>query len=223
MATKRRSRSRSRTRSRSKHRPKPEPTAQERIYANFVVPLAGVLSSIAARIYDMGSSPASSSKLPDEEQNGNERTPLLPRPERVSEESSVSTTKKAARWMAHNAVIVFMTSLIASAIIILCVFFGGEFCEIPPPLPIIARFKLPVKYRTSANSKKSTDLSSELPRSVCAKPQHVSMPLPKSSTTSLPNIKPSIHARILNGSPAEGGTTDTICGQIKEMLLQGQS
>jgi hypothetical protein len=74
----------------------------------------------------MGGSPASSSKLPEEEQNGSERTPLLPRSERGSEESSVSRTKKAARWMVHNAVIVFMTLLIATVIIILCVFFGSR-------------------------------------------------------------------------------------------------
>lgn len=137
LASKRNSRSRSRTRSRAKHQPEPEPLTQERIYANFVVPLAGLLGSIAARFYDMGGSPAASSKPVDEEQNGNERTPLLPRSERGSEESSVSRREKAARWMVHNAVIVFTTLLIATAIIILCVLFGGKSHTTAPRAPLL--------------------------------------------------------------------------------------
>ena len=91
-----------------------------------MIPLAGVLSSIAARFYDMGASPP---KPPENGSgSGNERTPLLPRAERASDASDVGEerAKRGARWMAHNAVLVFMTLLIAAVIIILCIFFGSK-------------------------------------------------------------------------------------------------
>lgn len=60
--------------------------------------------------------------------SGNERTPLLPRAERASEASDggEGRAKRAARWMTHNAVLVFMTLLITAVIIILCIFFGSK-------------------------------------------------------------------------------------------------
>jgi hypothetical protein len=89
-----------------------------------VIPLAGILSSIAARFYDMGVSPSK----PQENGNGsgNERTPLLPRMERGAEGEGEPTAKRVKRWFSHNAVLVFMTLLVAAVIIILCVFFGGK-------------------------------------------------------------------------------------------------
>ena len=109
--------------------------------AIFVIPLAGLLSAVAARLYDWGHPVpeimgASLSKPQEESVNGNgnsnrlgnERTPLLPRSERASEDTE-GRAKKAAKWMAHNAVLVFMTLLITAVIIILCLFFGGKFCS----------------------------------------------------------------------------------------------
>ena len=124
MGSKRKSRSRARSKSRFKPQPEPE-TTQDRIYANFVIPLAGLLSSIAAGLYDMGASP---SKPQEENGNahGNERTPLLPQAERGSDAEEEPRTKRVKRWFATNAVAVFMTLLIAAVMIILCVFFGGE-------------------------------------------------------------------------------------------------
>lgn len=135
MGSKRKSGSRSRSRSRSKRQTEPETasTASERIYANFVIPLAGIVSTVAARLYDMGASP--SKPQPQENGSGNatgdERTPLLPQAERGPEGNRVPTTKRVKRWFATNAVLVFMTLLIAAIVIILCVFFGSEYRGTP--------------------------------------------------------------------------------------------
>ena len=74
----------------------------------------------------MGASPSK-----PQEQKGNadgiETTPLLPQIESGGPENEAIPRVKSARtWCAINAVTVFMTMLIAAAIIILCVFFGGE-------------------------------------------------------------------------------------------------
>jgi hypothetical protein len=92
-----------------------------------VIPLAGLLSSIAAGLYDMGASPSrSQSQEENGNADGNERTPLLPQAERGRDAEEEPITKRVKKWFATNAVAVFMTLSIAAVIIILCVFFGGE-------------------------------------------------------------------------------------------------
>jgi hypothetical protein len=81
-----------------------------------VIPLAGILSSITARFYDMG---AQSQK--SREQSETEHTPLLPESER---HDLGTNAKKGARWSIGNAVIILISLLIFVTIIVLCVFFG---------------------------------------------------------------------------------------------------
>jgi len=52
-----------------------------------------------------------------------EQTPLLPDSERP-QQSEPTAAKKAARWVAQNAVTVFMSTLILTLILGLCLFFG---------------------------------------------------------------------------------------------------
>ena len=137
MGSKRKSRSRSRSR-RRQTKQESGSTTSERIYANFVIPLAGTISSIAARLYDMGASPPK----PQPQENGrgdaseSERTPLLPQAEREPEGEDIPAAWRLTRWLATNAVLVFMTLLIAVVIIILCVFFGGESRGASPRTPL---------------------------------------------------------------------------------------
>ncbi len=105
------SRSRSRSREQRKQRP---------IFANFVIPLAGLLSGVTARLYDMGE-PASASQA----HAVAERAPLLGGSENERSERE-APTRRARRWVIHNAVIIFVSILLLAAIIILCIFFGSE-------------------------------------------------------------------------------------------------
>lgn len=75
----------------------------------------------------MGASPSKPEPQENsDDANGNERAPLLPQAERDSEGEGVPTAWRVKRWFATNAVVVFMTLLVAAVIIVLCVFFGGE-------------------------------------------------------------------------------------------------
>ncbi|TVY92492.1 Endothelin-converting enzyme, partial [Lachnellula willkommii] len=105
----------SRFRSKSKHKGR---SKKEPVWRNFVVPLAGILSCVAARLYDMGES------IPQDQQDQDtEQMPLLPDSERPQQKEPAAT-KKAARWVARNAVTVFMSTLILTLILGLCLFFG---------------------------------------------------------------------------------------------------
>jgi hypothetical protein len=108
------SRSRSRPRSRSRTKDKKEPD-----WKYFVVPLSGILSCIAARLHDMGGNTS-------QDQQDTERTPLLPDSERPQHKEPGAPAKKAARWVARNAVTVFMSLLILAIILGLCLFFGSK-------------------------------------------------------------------------------------------------
>ncbi|KAK0107823.1 hypothetical protein ONS96_003612 [Cadophora gregata f. sp. sojae] len=57
-------------------------------------------------------------------QDDAERAPLLADSQRSQDVETTPRPKKAARWVARNAVIVFMSLLILAVIILLCVFFG---------------------------------------------------------------------------------------------------
>jgi hypothetical protein len=105
------SRSRSRSREQRKQRP---------IFANFVIPLAGLLSGVTARLYDMGE-PASASQA----HAVDERAPLLGGSENERSERE-APTRRARRWVIRNAVIIFVSILLLAVIIILCIFFGSE-------------------------------------------------------------------------------------------------
>ena len=62
-----------------------------------------------------------------------ERAPLLPESQaQASEERDgpASPLKRAGRWIARHAVVVFATLLILAAVIVLSVFFGGQYA--PP-------------------------------------------------------------------------------------------
>lgn len=58
--------------------------------------------------------------------NEDERAPLLPDAEREQDERPEAPLKKVARWTAQNAVIICMSLLILAAIVVICVFFGGN-------------------------------------------------------------------------------------------------
>jgi hypothetical protein len=118
LASKKRSRSRPRSRTRSKSRSRSKAAQEAPTYANFVIPLAGILSSITARFYDMGAQ-----SLKSREQSETEHTPLLPESERHESKTYV---KKPARWIICNAVIlsISMSLLIFVTIIAVCTFFG---------------------------------------------------------------------------------------------------
>lgn len=88
-----------------------------------MVPLAGILSCIAARLYDMGATSRSQS----EHEEDTEQTPLLPDSERAQRSSAPA--KKAARWMMRNVATVLTSLLILAVILVLCIFFGGESLE----------------------------------------------------------------------------------------------
>lgn len=66
-------------------------------------------------------------QLPD---HASERAPLLPDSQRDQENGAHTNgndapSKKAARWVVRNAVMIFMSLLILAAIIVLCVFLGS--------------------------------------------------------------------------------------------------
>jgi hypothetical protein len=115
-----------RSRSRNK-RPSLQPQLETGAHrsSNFVIPLAGILSSVAARFYDMGGTDV----IPKDTGNGrgNERTPLLPQAKQSPEGDGEPTARKTRKWFATNAVAVYVTLLIAAVITMLCVFFGGKF------------------------------------------------------------------------------------------------
>jgi len=111
-----RPRSRARSRSRSHTKDKKEPD-----WEYFVVPLSGILSCIAARLFDMGGGIPNS-----QDQRDAERTPLLPDSERSQREEPAAPARKAARWVARNAVTVFMSLLVLAIILGLCLFFGSK-------------------------------------------------------------------------------------------------
>lgn len=110
LASKKRSRTRSKSRSRSKAAQKAP------VFANFVIPLAGILSSVTARFYDMGVQSQKS-----REQSETEHTPLLSESGR---HDSSTNAKKGARWIICNALIILISLLIFVTTIVLCVFFG---------------------------------------------------------------------------------------------------
>lgn len=89
--------SKARSRSHSKHTDR-DPT----IFAHFGIPLAGMLSAIAARIYDMGES--LTKKRQDAQEPAHEHTPLLPTANVNSERDSKAVATRTVKWVAHNAV-----------------------------------------------------------------------------------------------------------------------
>jgi hypothetical protein len=111
--TRTRSKSRSRSRSRKQRTERP-------IFASFVIPLAGLLSGVTARLYDMGE-PASASQA----HAVDERAPLLGGSENARREPE-APAKRARRWVIRNAVIIFVSILLLAVILVLCIFFGSE-------------------------------------------------------------------------------------------------
>jgi hypothetical protein len=126
MNSKRQQISRPGPRSTSKSRSK-QPDATP-AFANFVIPLAGILTTITARLYDMAG--------PTPKSDASERSPLLSPAKGTDDTAPTGQVKKAARWATRNAVIVFMSALILGIVITLCLFFGGKlntycsFCQL---------------------------------------------------------------------------------------------
>ena len=59
--------------------------------------------------------------------DGDERTPLLPASERgTGDDAEETSLRRAKRWSSTNAVGGFMALLVTAAVIVLCVFFGGN-------------------------------------------------------------------------------------------------
>lgn len=87
-----------------------------------MIPLSGILSCVAARLYDMGAGTSSNSQRP--EHGDTERTPLLRNSEASQDAEHGTPVKKAARWLTRNAIGVFMSILILAVILVLCLFFG---------------------------------------------------------------------------------------------------
>ncbi len=134
-------------RGRSKSKPRPETPLQSRAspsrsrsrrrhkrpdFTHFVIPLAGILSSVTARLYDMG---ATSRSSVDEGRPDEETAPLIPRwkgtdsPPRTSK----GTAKTVKGWVLKNVAVVFMGVLILGVVVVLCVFFGCECRRRPRP------------------------------------------------------------------------------------------
>lgn len=70
-----------------------------RLYANFVIPLAGVLSAFAARLYDMGDQDVEETRRSNG--HANENSPLLGDP---TTEGSQTGTKRTLNWFVRHAV-----------------------------------------------------------------------------------------------------------------------
>ncbi|KAI9648724.1 hypothetical protein NHQ30_003364 [Ciborinia camelliae] len=124
-------------------------TKAENTFANFVIPLAGLLTAVSTRLYDMGASTenlqkhgrpsvaervlnmcASSSRRVDDEDS--EEAPLL-RKEANSSEDSYSTSnswtikskKTKWRWFVQNTARVLGALLVTIMIVSACLFFAG--------------------------------------------------------------------------------------------------
>jgi hypothetical protein len=123
LASKRRGRDRSKSRTRSKSRSRTNHKTESPIFVHFVIPLAGILSALTARFYDMGgqSSPSGSHAQDDTEQ-----TPLLGGPDRNERSEAEAPAKRAGKWVIRNAVLVFMSLLILAVIIVICIFFASK-------------------------------------------------------------------------------------------------
>src|SRR3982750_313299 len=102
MNSERRQKSRSRSRATSRSRSK-QPDATP-AFVNFVIPLAGILTTITARLYDMAG--------PTPKSDASERSPLLSPAKGADDNAMTGQVKKTARWVTRNAVIVFMSALI---------------------------------------------------------------------------------------------------------------
>lgn len=89
-------RSKSKSKSSSKSRKAEGPTTK--IYANFVIALAGLLSVFASRLYDMGDRDSGQASRP---QDDTENTPLLGETDVTSSPSGI---KKATKWITRHAV-----------------------------------------------------------------------------------------------------------------------
>jgi len=89
--------SKAKSRSHSKHTDR-DPT----VFAHFVIPLAGILSAIAARIYDMGES--LTKQRQDAQILAHEHTPLLPTANLNSKRNSKAGATRTVKWVAHNTV-----------------------------------------------------------------------------------------------------------------------
>jgi hypothetical protein len=99
-----------------------EQRKQRPIFANFVIPLAGLLSAFTARLYDMAEPTSASQAHVDEV---DERAPLLGAPENERSEPQ-APAKRAGKWVARNAVIIFVSLLILAVIIVLYIFFASK-------------------------------------------------------------------------------------------------
>jgi len=117
-----RSRSKSRTRSKSKSQSRsksPKKQKQPRpVFAHFVIPLAGLLSAVTARFYDIG-------KTTGEIMDDPERAPLLDS-QKGGNCGTEASSKKATKRAIRNAIAYYMSLLILAIVIVLCVFFASK-------------------------------------------------------------------------------------------------
>jgi hypothetical protein len=121
LASKRRSKSRIRSKPRSRSRSRSKDRKESPIFVHFVIPLAALLSSVTARLYDMGG-PSATPQAHDDP----ERAPLLGGSQRKDSNPPEAPAKKAGQWVARNAVIIFMSLLILVVILVICIFFGSK-------------------------------------------------------------------------------------------------
>lgn len=139
-------------------------------------------------------------------QDDSERTPLLPDSERSQDTDNEARPKKAARWVARNAVIIFMSLLILAVIIVLSVFFRGM---IWPCFDIkcgdSADFSQCIARKTHTASRRFASLL------------RVFMHPPKSSTTFRQTTRILTRATTLKSWFVEDGMNIMILGRIKEM------
>lgn len=109
--------------SKSKERPtsksRPESQWETPNFAYLVIPLAGILSAVTARFYDLGA--PSSDDMTD-----SERAPLLSEQREQDANGGTTPVKKAGKWVARHAVALFASFLILAVVVILGVFFGGR-------------------------------------------------------------------------------------------------
>jgi hypothetical protein len=122
LASKRRGRDRSKSRTRSKSRSRSKHPKKGPIFVRFVIPLAGILSVVTARLYDMGGQTSASQAHEDAE-----RAPLLGGSQRNEPIEHEAPAKRAGKWVVQNAVFIFMSLLILAVAIVFCIFFGSEF------------------------------------------------------------------------------------------------
>ncbi len=121
LASKRRGRNRSKSRTRSKSRSRSKHQKESPIYIHFVVPLAGILSAVTARLYDLGGQPFTSMAHEDAE-----REPLLGGSQENERNEPEALANRAGKWVARNAVLIFMSLLILAVLIVICIFFGSK-------------------------------------------------------------------------------------------------